>query len=76
MPLYEYYCPPCATQFEVLRPMKQSDEPAVCPSGHQTTNRVLSLFATIRRTPEGSVSASDAMGACCAGGACACGARA
>jgi len=76
MPLYEYYCPPCATQFEVLRPMNRSDEPAVCPSGHQTTNRVLSLFATIRRTPEGSVSASDAMGACCAGGACACGARA
>ena len=45
MPLYEYYCPPCGGQFEVLRPVSQMNEPAVCPSGHTTNNRVLSLFA-------------------------------
>ena len=45
MPLYEYYCPPCGTQFEVLRPMSKIDDPAVCPEGHETTSRVISLFA-------------------------------
>ena len=45
MPLYEYYCPPCGSQFEVLRPVAQMDLAAVCPSGHTTNNRVLSLFA-------------------------------
>jgi putative FmdB family regulatory protein len=45
MPLYEYYCPPCGEQFEVLRPASQMNNAATCPSGHTTNNRVLSLFA-------------------------------
>jgi putative FmdB family regulatory protein len=45
MPLYEYFCPPCSSKFEVLRPVSQMDSPATCPSGHTTNNRVLSLFA-------------------------------
>jgi putative FmdB family regulatory protein len=49
MPLYEYYCPPCSTQFEILRPISKVDEPAVCPSGHTTNNRVLSMFATFTK---------------------------
>jgi putative FmdB family regulatory protein len=49
MPLYEYYCPPCGIQFELLRPMSQMDEVAVCPSGHTTNNRILSLFAPIMK---------------------------
>ncbi len=76
MPLYEYYCPPCATQFEVLRPMKDSDKPAVCPAGHTTNNRVLSLFAI----PKGAATAAgdfaaDSAGGCACGGACSCGAH-
>jgi putative FmdB family regulatory protein len=50
LPLYEYFCPPCGSQFEVLRPVAQMDNPAVCPSGHTTNNRVLSLFARPART--------------------------
>ncbi len=50
MPLYEYFCAPCGTQFEVLRPVSQMDNPAVCPSGHTTNNRVLSLFAPLPRS--------------------------
>jgi putative FmdB family regulatory protein len=72
MPLYEYYCPPCGTQFEVLRPMSKSEEPATCPAGHKTTNRVVSMFATMTRTADGRVEpAADRGGA--AGCACACG---
>jgi putative FmdB family regulatory protein len=80
MPLYEYYCPPCGIQFEVLRPMSQIDNAAVCPSGHTTNNRVLSLFAPVIKSSglgEGlSVSAADhspmAGGDACCGGSCCC----
>ena len=50
MPLYEYYCPPCGTRFELLRPRSQMDDAATCPSGHITNNRVLSLFAPPARS--------------------------
>lgn len=78
MPLYEYYCPPCGTQFEVLRPVSKMDDPAVCPSGHTTNNRVLSLFAPIAKSNAGvatmtppSMTAGDA---CCSpgSGGCSC----
>ena len=72
MPLYEYYCPPCGTQFEVLRPMSKMHEPAVCPSGHTTNNRVLSMFAPIVRgaSAEGGPafqSDGTVLGDCCGG---------
>jgi len=76
MPLYEYYCPPCGAQFEVLRPMSKLEEPATCPAGHQTTDRVISTFATVRRDAGGRLeAAADERGAagCACGGACACG---
>jgi len=70
MPLYEYYCPPCSSQFEVLRPVSQMDQPAVCPSGHTTNNRVLSLFAVPRGASDSSVATMPMMGgdACCSPG--------
>jgi putative FmdB family regulatory protein len=71
MPLYEYYCKPCATQFEVLRPMSKMDASAICPAGHTTNNRVISLFATISNTSDSAPSGQPA-GGCCAGGSCAC----
>ena len=74
MPLYEYYCPPCGTQFEVLRPMSKIDDPVTCPEGHETTNRVISLFAAFVKNSEGEmvpVTAGAHDDACC-GGACSC----
>ncbi len=71
MPLYEFYCPPCGIQFEVLRPMSRTEEPAVCPSGHTTANRVVSMFATFTRTADGSPQPLSS-GGCACGGACAC----
>jgi putative FmdB family regulatory protein len=80
MPLYEYFCPPCNSQFEVLRPVSQMDQPAVCPSGHTTNNRVLSLFAPYAKSTHGAATATLPMmgggnDACCGlddGGSCAC----
>ena len=71
MPLYEYYCPPCGSQFEVLRPMSQMDLAATCPSGHTTNNRVLSTFAPIIKgasSPDAGSFKSDGtvLGDCCA----------
>jgi putative FmdB family regulatory protein len=71
MPLYEYFCPPCSTQFEILRPMSQMDNPAVCPSGHTTNNRVLSLFAPVMHGASEGVSFQGdgtVLGDCCATG--------
>jgi len=71
MPLYEYYCPPCGSQFEILRPLSQIDDPAVCPSGHTTNNRVLSLFAPVIKSTHSNVAtalsdqAMTATDACC-----------
>ena len=55
MPLYEYFCPPCNDQFELLRPASSMDAPATCPSGHTTNNRVLSLFAPVGKSTQGGV---------------------
>ena len=75
MPLYEYYCPPCGSQFEVLRPVSKMDDAAVCPAGHTTNNRVLSLFAPLRRALSGETATATlkqpAADACC-GGSCSC----
>jgi len=30
MPIYEYYCDNCGLEFEVLRPVSRSSEPAIC----------------------------------------------
>ena len=73
MPLYEFYCPPCGVQFEVLRPMSKSDEPATCPSGHTTANRIVSMFATFTRSADGQLQPIADTGGCACGGACACG---
>ena len=70
MPLYEYYCPRCATKFEQLRPMSRSDEPATCPSGHNGGTRALSIFAAVSKGEGGGTIMPDASGG---GGGCACG---
>ncbi|MPZ50887.1 MAG: zinc ribbon domain-containing protein [Dehalococcoidia bacterium] len=79
MPLYEYYCPPCGTRFELLRPASQMNAAASCPSGHTTNNRVISLFAPVARSSSGGAATltatdmSPSAGACCStGGGCSC----
>ena len=72
MPIYEYYCRPCNTKFEMLRPIGRADEEANCPDGHSGSERVLSLIANYRPSSGGSaVPGSDFSPA--AGDGCACG---
>jgi putative FmdB family regulatory protein len=69
MPLYEYRCPTCRTTFELLRPMREAERTATCPSGHASATRVISLVAG-RAWDGAAVSGATALG-----GGCACGGR-
>jgi putative FmdB family regulatory protein len=45
MPLYEYICLDCRTQFDALRPIKEADQSIACPDCQgMNTSRMLSLF--------------------------------
>ena len=46
MPIYEFVCPKCGTEFEVMRPVSQSDEPARCPKCQTEARRQVSAFAS------------------------------
>lgn len=75
MPIYEYRCRICAQTFELLRPMRSSDEPAMCPKRHAGATRVISLIAARSwETNAGPSFDAPAGGgcACSAGGPCAC----
>ena len=50
MPLYEYRCSDCGHQFDMLRPMSEADEPAVCRACNNGAQRVLSVFASFSST--------------------------
>ena len=45
MPIYEYYCRQCEQDFEVIRPVSRSDEPADCSECGGPAERQLSNFA-------------------------------
>ena len=65
MPRYEYRCRTCDTVFEERREMRAADAPAMCPSGHDDTVRLLSAFAAVGRAESGRPPAP-------CGAACAC----
>jgi putative FmdB family regulatory protein len=70
MPLYEYVCDQCDTQFEELRPSSRMNEPASCPSGHDRSRRILSRFAAMTRDSYGEASAVGGAGCGGCGGGC------
>ena len=45
MPIYEYYCSKCDRDFEVIRPVSQSDSQADCSECGEPAQRQLSNFA-------------------------------
>ncbi len=71
MPVYEYYCRPCQSKFELLRPMKLSAHTATCPAGHQGATRTLSVFAALGTGMQDEPASFG--GGCACGGACSCG---
>jgi putative FmdB family regulatory protein len=46
MPIYEYRCAGCGTDFELTRSMSQSGDPAPCPSCGQPAKKLVSSFAS------------------------------
>ncbi|MFB9432754.1 FmdB family zinc ribbon protein [Streptoalloteichus tenebrarius] len=69
MPRYEFRCRACGDTFEVNRPMSASSDPAVCPSGHDDTVKLLSTVAVTGRGSSASAPAPSG-GGCCGGGCC------
>lgn len=69
MPIYEYVCLDCRERFEVLRPMKDADEPIHCQECEsEHTSRCLTVFYA---RSGGKVVAGGGGGcAGCAGGSC------
>jgi putative FmdB family regulatory protein len=71
MPTYEYRCRTCDDEFELRRPMADSDAPASCPEGHEDTVRRLSVFAAVGASTTGPASSPAPVTGPCAE-ACAC----
>ncbi len=74
MPVYEYFCRTCNTRYEKLRPLRESDAPASCPTcNEQNSVRTLSVFIVHNNTTESrGTSTSAYSGGCGCGGACSC----
>lgn len=70
MPIYEYHCDDCGTDFERL--VMRNDEKVACACGSAKVTRRMSVFAA--RVTEGVAAKSAPAPACtscgCAGGAC------
>ncbi len=66
MPIYEYVCPDCKSEFELLRPLSQASDTAPCPRCHQAAERILSTFACFSKDDSGMTSSvgGDSCGGC------------
>lgn len=67
MPRYDFRCRSCGSTFELTRPMSASGDPALCPSGHDDTVKLLS---TVAMTGGTAAPAASGGGGCCGGGCC------
>ncbi len=63
MPIYEYYCPDCHTEFEKLVRLSEANATPNCPEcGEKHAQKKISAFATSGVSSGGSVSASSCGG--------------
>jgi len=46
MPIYEYFCPRCKKEFELMRPLSEADKPAFCPDCGSEAEKLISVFAS------------------------------
>ena len=46
MPVYEYRCLRCDTDFELMRRISEMNEPALCPQCGSKAERLVSVFAS------------------------------
>jgi putative FmdB family regulatory protein len=68
MPLYEYACKDCLTEFEIIRSIKDADTGLTCLQCHsENVQRLISLF---NATSNGRAIAGSSGCGSCAGGSC------
>ncbi|RZQ59354.1 FmdB family zinc ribbon protein [Amycolatopsis suaedae] len=67
MPTYAYRCRECTETFDLVRPMSEAGEPAVCPDGHADTVKLLNAVSL---TGGAAAPAPSGGGGCCGGGCC------
>ena len=46
MPIYEYVCLRCKTEFEVMRPFSEADKPVICPQCNSEAQKQIANFAS------------------------------
>ena len=46
MPIYEYFCPKCGSEFELRRHLSEVDKPALCPRCGTEGQKLMSAFAS------------------------------
>jgi putative FmdB family regulatory protein len=46
MAVYEYLCPKCRKEFELMRPISEADKPAKCPKCGSRALKLISGFAS------------------------------
>jgi putative FmdB family regulatory protein len=46
MAVYEYLCPKCRNQFELMRPMSEAEKPARCPKCGSEAQKLISGFSS------------------------------
>ncbi len=46
MPIYEYFCTKCGTEFELMRPFSEADKPGVCPKCSSQAQKLVSGFGS------------------------------
>ena len=63
MPIYEYYCPDCSTEFEKLVRLSEANITPECPEcGEKHAQKKLSAFATSGGSTGRSVSTASSCG--------------
>ena len=46
MPIYEYWCPKCKKEFELMRPISESGSQGACPKCGTMADKLVSVFAS------------------------------
>ena len=81
MPLYDYYCPNCKTEFTRIRPITASAKNAECDKGHRAIKVVTLPAATLianganSQNPNNTPTPQVTAGCACGRGSCGCGAN-
>lgn len=72
MPIYEYVCPNCGCEFELLRPLSDAEKETSCPECQNVARRKLSTFACFTKSDSGVTSAVSGSSSCSSCGSSSC----